>query len=160
MDMLKNGRFWITALIIAGAILLTALKVISGESFAALVTGMLVRFGADKASAEPSGGASNGPVIRSLMALLVAGSLLLSGCCLTARCWLAAGLEGLHKADPLAVEAIKKVCEPKIKACASASCPALTQCEKALDVYRASADAAGRELDNVNKLLADLGVAK
>lgn len=122
----------------------------------------VVRTEGGKLPLVPSGstGIVDGKVIRAAVPLLFL-AIAASGCCTSARCWLGKGLEGLHKADPLAIEAIKQVCAPKVQACVTAtSCPALTQCEKALDVYRASADAAGRELDSVNKLLADLGVAK
>lgn len=110
-----------------------------------------------------STGVVDGKHILMLVSAGLLAASMLTGCCSTARCYLAAGLEGLHKADKLVTAAVVNACKPKIQACGSVAedkCPALQTCLKAIDVYKISANVAGRELDNCNATLSEIGAPK
>lgn len=105
---------------------------------------------------------STGIVDGKHLAWLLLPALLLSGCCSTARCYLARGLVAVQACDKIAVPAIEKSCESAVDACpkgtAPEKCPGYVDCAKRFSAYKASMDVIGRELGAANKALHDVGV--
>jgi hypothetical protein len=162
--MLKNPRFWISALIIVGAAVLVALGRVGGDAFLAFVAGILARFGADKATrkAAPED-ASTGPMVRSLLPLALVGTLGMSGCCgSSARCYLATALDATGAASEIGLPAIQKACEPKVKACPRdkpvEACEAYQKCASAVNGWLVGMNAVRKSLSTANETLQGLGV--
>jgi hypothetical protein len=104
-------------------------------------------------------GKKAGPSV--LLPLIVAGSLSMSGCCTTARCYLAKGPAIISSADKIALPAIESACKPGVERCKGKKpeeCPALQRCEEGLLAYRVAMDSLGRALAAANKALEVLGV--
>lgn len=152
MDFLKEPRFWISIAIIAGATVLVALSKFAPELWQGLVLGLLLRFGADKATPN---------VVRALIPLALVGALL-SGCiCSTPRACLVTAQKAAAMADGPALKLIGEKCMSEATKCGpvgSAQCPGWAKCDKARAAYKAALDGLGGGLATCNRVLYDLGV--
>ena len=151
MEFLKQPRFWVTALVIVGAVVLTALGKLTGDAFGALVVGLLVRLGADKGTAS----------VKTIAPVLLAGALL-AGCCTTPRCLLHNALDGVNAANKATLPLLEKKLKPSIVAgCpkpVQPECPAYQKAKRVIETYQAASNGAVDNLKTVNRLCETWGV--
>jgi len=97
---------------------------------------------------------------RALIPFALVASVAMSGCCETARCYLARCQTALAAADPLAVIAIRKVCEPQVAQCTGdpEKCVAFVRCRTAALAYKAARATVGTGLVEANGALEKAGV--